>query len=84
MTNGACAVGDYAYDAALANAGVTGIDVFKAIIMGEDYFGYAVGLPVELRDGGVVDFGREHSLAWYAIWGSGILHPERAVVVETA
>ena len=84
MPNGACAEGDYAYGADLVGAGVNGAHVYKAIVMGEDYLGYAVALPVELRDGGVVDFGREHSLAWYAIWGCGVLHPERAVIIETA
>lgn len=83
MTNGAVAPEDDAYDVDLDGTGATGTNVYKAIVMGEDYFGYAVALPVELRDGGVVDFGREHSLAWYAIWGTGILHPDRAVVVET-
>ena len=84
MPNGACGVSDNAYKAALANAGVASADVYQAIVMGEDYLGYAVGLPVELRDNGVTDFGREHQLGWYAIWGTGILSPDRAVVIETA
>lgn len=84
MPNGACGTDDYAYKAALKDAGVANADVFQAIVMGEDYFGYAVGLSVELRDNGVIDFGREHQLGWYAIWGTGILHADRAVVIETA
>jgi N4-gp56 family major capsid protein len=84
MSNGAAATSDPGYKVALAGAGFSGANVFQAVVMGEDYFGYAVGLPVELRDNGVIDFGREHQLGWYAIWGSGILHAERAVIVETA
>lgn len=89
MPNGAAAEDDEAYDAELVQgAGATGsenqVDVYKAVIFGEDTYGYAVALPVELRDNGVVDFGREHGLAWYSIWGAGVLHPERGVVIETA
>lgn len=84
MSNGACATTDLAYKAALDGTGAAAIDLYQAIVMGEDYFGYAVGLPVELRDNGVVDFGREHQLGWYAIWGTGILSADRAVVIETA
>lgn len=91
MPNGACGVADPAYDATLVNAGQEsavglgdGVHVFKAIVFGEDFYAYAVGLPVELRDNGVTDFGREHALAWYAIWGAGLLHLDRGVVIETA
>jgi N4-gp56 family major capsid protein len=58
--------------------------IYKSIVFGESLYGYAVGIPVELRDNGVQDFGRKHGLAWYAIWGAGILHENRGVVVETA
>lgn len=85
MPNGAAATDDPAYVAELKNAGATSTEeVYQAIVMSEDYFGYAVALPTELRDDGVTDFGREHRLAWYAIWGAGVLHPERAVIIETA
>lgn len=85
MTNGVASIDDPAYDADLVTgtAGNT-VDVFKAVIFGEDTYGYAVALPVELRDNGVTDYGREHGLAWYGIWGCGVLHPERGVVIETA
>lgn len=91
MPNGAAPVDDPAYDADLVNAGKKssagagdGCHVYKAVIFGEDTYGFAVALPVELRDNGVIDFGREHGLAWYAIWGAGVLHPERGVVIETS
>jgi N4-gp56 family major capsid protein len=46
---------------------------FEAIMLGDNAFGHAISLPVELRDGGVLDFGREHALAWYSIWGFGLI-----------
>ena len=48
-------------------------DRYDAIFIGDNAFGHAISLPVELRDGGVLDFGREHALAWYSIWGLGII-----------
>lgn len=90
MCNGAVEEGDPAYKAGLlldqdgtADSGDE-VPVYQAVLFGEDYYAYAVGLPVELRDNGVTDFGREHGLAWYSIWGTGLLHPERGVVIETA
>ena len=82
MCNGAVGEDDPAYKADLVSS--DGTKVYQAVLFGEDYYAYAVGLPVELRDNGVTDFGREHGLAWYAIWGTGLLHPERGVVIETA
>lgn len=82
MCNGAVGVDDPAYVAELK--ATDGTKVYQAVLFGEDYYAYAVGLPVELRDNGVTDYGREHGLAWYSIWGTGLLHPERGVVIETA
>lgn len=84
MPNGACATTDDAYSADLANAGKDGIDLYQAIVMGENYYGMAIGLPVELRDDGIHDHGREHKIAWYSIYGCAVLNPERAVVITTA
>lgn len=86
MCNGAVGTDDPAYVAGLkhgANGAPASTDVYQSVLFGEDYYAYAIGLPVELRDNGVTDFGREHGLAWYAIWGTALLHPERAVVIET-
>lgn len=55
-------------------------EVARAVFIGDNAFGHAISLPVELRDGGVLDFGREHALAWYAIWGLGLIQ-DRAVVI---
>lgn len=87
MSNGAVAATDYAYKAALvhgASGAPANVDVYQAVIFGEDYFAHAVALPTELRDGGVTDFGRERSMAWYAIWGSAVLMSENGCIVETA
>jgi N4-gp56 family major capsid protein len=58
-------------------------DVYQAIAIGDNAFGHAISLPVELRDGGILDFGREHALAWYAIWGLGKITDQAIVIVET-
>lgn len=50
-----------------------GPSVYEAFMIGDNAFGHAISLPVELRDGGVLDFGREHALAYYGIWGQGII-----------
>lgn len=60
------------------------VNVYQACIFGDAYFGVAFSLPVELRDNGVEDFGRKRSLAWYSIFGCGLLHDGYGVVIETA
>jgi N4-gp56 family major capsid protein len=57
----------------LTSATGNAADVYESIMIGDNAFGHAISLPVELRDGGVLDFGREHALAWYSIWGLGII-----------
>jgi hypothetical protein len=63
------------------SAGASG--VFEAIMLGDNAFGHAISLPVELRDGGVLDFGREHALAWYSIWGWGVITDSSVVKIIT-
>ena len=58
-------------------------DSYSAIMIGDNAFGQAIALPVELRDGGVIDFGREHGLSWYAIWGFGVITAESRVLINT-
>jgi N4-gp56 family major capsid protein len=57
--------------------------VFDGIMLGDNAFGHAISLPVELRDGGVLDFGREHALAWYGIWGFGTITDSSVVRMVT-
>jgi N4-gp56 family major capsid protein len=61
------------------NAGVT----HGALYLGDNAFGHAIALPVELRDGGVLDFGREHALCWYSIWGFGLITDQSVVQAWT-
>lgn len=82
MCNGAAAESDPAYDVELKGSG--SVPVYQAVLFGDAYYGVAYGLPVELRDNGVEDFGRKRSLAWYSIFGVGKLHDEYGVVIETA
>lgn len=58
-------------------------DRYSAVFVGDNAFGHAIALPVELRDGGVLDFGREHALAWYAIWGLGLITDQSVVIAAT-
>ncbi len=67
-----------------ANEAATPVNVYSAIMIGDNAFGKAVALPVEMRDNGVVDFGRERDLAWYAILGEGIINEDNAVLIKTA
>ena len=68
---------------ASATSGTPGADTYESIMIGDNAFGHAISLPVELRDGGVLDFGREHALAWYAIWGLGVITDQAIVKVYT-
>lgn len=56
---------------------------YDSIFIGDNAFGHAISLPVELRDGGILDFGREHALAWYAIWGLGLITDISVVLAST-
>lgn len=56
---------------------------YDSIFIGDNAFGHAISLPVELRDGGILDFGREHALAWYAIWGFGLITDISVVIAST-
>ena len=87
MCNGKASATDPAYKADLvkgAGEQANKADIYQAVIFGDQYYGIAWSLPVELRDNGVEDFGRKRSLAWYAIWGTGLLHNDYGVVIETA
>lgn len=59
-------------------------DVYQSVIVGDYCAGLAVGLDVEMRDNGVQDFGRQHALAYYGIWGTGLIESGHVAVLETA
>lgn len=46
---------------------------YNGLVIGDNAAGHAISLPVELRDGGVQDYGREHSLCWYSVYGLGLI-----------
>ena len=71
------------YTADTAGVGNGNAPRYDAIFMGDNAFGHAISLPVELRDGGILDFGREHALAWYAIWGLGLITDISVVIAAT-
>ena len=65
-------------------AGTAGMPkIFDGLMIGDNAFGHAISLPVELRDGGVLDFGREHALAWYGIWGFGVITDSAVIRLVT-
>jgi N4-gp56 family major capsid protein len=59
-------------------------DVYRAVFVGDNAVGMAESLPVEMRDNGVEDFGRKHSLAYYGIWGAGLIETGHSFIAETA
>lgn len=67
----------------LAKYGIS-IPTWEAVIFGENSYGWAEALPVEMRDNGVEDYGRMHGIAWYAIWGFGIIEEQNIFSVLTA
>lgn len=84
MCNGAAPLDSDAYKVELHQSGAASADVYQAVLFGENYYGFAIGMSPEIRDGGIVDFSREHSIAWYGIFGAGCLNPEYGVIIETA
>lgn len=84
--NGAAASSDPGYLAALVNAatgGASSAHVYESLFFGDSAVGKATGLPVEMRDNGIQDFGRKHSLAWYSIMGAAILEDDFIVRGES-
>jgi N4-gp56 family major capsid protein len=68
-----------------ARYGTTGGPVvYEAAMFGDNAYAWAVALPVELRDDGVVELGRKRTLGWYGIWGAGVLEPDNIVRIATA
>lgn len=61
------------WDSGFSSSATAGSTVYESFLIGDNAFGHAISLPVELRDGGVLDFGREHAISWYGIWGQGII-----------
>lgn len=60
------------------------VDAYQAQMIGGHGVGWANALPVQLRDNGIEDFGRNRSLAWYSIMGAGTIDADTVVQIETA
>lgn len=76
----------YALAADAVAAGWTGVtenNTYAAVCFGENAYAWGIALDAELRDDGVQDFGRKHALAWYGIWGAGILEEANIFKVLT-
>ena len=65
-------------------AGATITEAYEAVFFGDNAYAWGVALDVELRDDGVVELGRKHTLGWYGIWGTGILDEKNIVKALTA
>ena len=64
-------------------AGATITKGYEAVFFGENAYAWGIALDVELRDDGVVEMGRKHTLGWYGIWGTGILEEKNIVKALT-
>lgn len=64
--------------------GVTITEGYEAVFFGDNAYAWGIALDVELRDDGVVELGRKHTLGWYGIWGTGIIEEGNIVKALTA
>lgn len=70
--------------AAKYGAGITITTGYEAVFFGDNAYAWGIALDVELRDDGVVELGRKHTLGWYGIWGTGIIEGGNIVKALTA
>lgn len=84
VLNGAVSSSSDAYDAALDGTGASSVDLYRALFCGDNAYGEAMALPVEMRHDGVNNFGRRHALAWYSIMGADILDGNNSIALITA
>lgn len=80
------AVGDGSTVTGRSGAGVfitNGVTEYHAYMIGYNCLAHAIALPVEMRDGGVIDYNRQHNLAWYSIEGFKCIQPESGVVISS-
>lgn len=65
-------------------SGTTIMTGYEAVFFGENAYAWAIALDVELRDDGVIELGRKHTLGWYGIWGTSIIEEKNIVKALTA
>jgi len=68
----------------LTGSGSGSADLYQSVLIGDMLYGYAISLPVEMRDAGVMDFGRRHAIAWYSIYGAGLLNSTFGCLMESS
>jgi len=56
---------------------------YQSILFGDNFYGWARALPVELRLKESENYQRRHGLAWYEIAGYDLLNHSNGVVIET-
>jgi N4-gp56 family major capsid protein len=61
-----------------------GVTEYHAYMIGYNLLAHGMALPVEMRDGGVIDFNRQHNLAYYSIEGFKCIQPESGVVIVSS
>lgn len=64
-------------------SGLTITEGYEAVFFGDNAYAWGIALDVELRDDGVVELGRKHTLGWYGIWGTGIIEEGNIVKALT-
>ena len=84
MRNGAAAATTPGEAAALQNAGADGQHLYEALIFGDSCLACATGLEPEMRESGVIDFGRKHGIAWYSIEGFDLLYDNYGAILTTS
>lgn len=65
-------------------SGSTAKEAYEAVFFGDNAYAWGIALDVELRDDGVVELGRKHTLGWYGIWGTAIIEENNIVKALTA
>lgn len=48
--------------------------IYRAVLFGADMVGFGETVPMQLANDGVEDFGRLVSIAWYSIFGAGLIN----------
>jgi len=69
--------------AAKYGQGITVTEGYEAVFFGDNAYAWGIALDVELRDDGVVELGRKHTLGWYGIWGTCIIEEKNIVKALT-
>ena len=64
----------YSSDDTLLGGAGSDIPLYEAYAVGYNGIGFSSGLDIEFRVGALEDFGRMRSLAWYGLWGVGIVN----------